>query len=141
VTAPLLALTTGQVSLVSPLATLLVDFALLPLMVAGMLTAILGSLWAPLGNLAGLAVWALGSWMTGWVTWWGSLPWATLATGREVGLGVLVYAAALTIAGLLVTNARLRARLLTGFREAPATALLGAVAFGVLVATVWLYMS
>jgi competence protein ComEC len=78
-TFPLIALLSGQVSLVSPFATLFVDLALLPLMVAGIATALIGALIEPLANITGLIVWACGAWMVWWVRLWATVPWASVS--------------------------------------------------------------
>lgn len=62
-TLPLTALLIGRVSTVSLLATLCIDVALLPLMIMGIVTGIVGALVPPVGVVCGFAVWLFGAWM------------------------------------------------------------------------------
>lgn len=89
VTVPLIMLYTGRISLVSPLATLTTEFALLPLMIAGIVLGIGGPLFAPLGTLLGIIAWPWATWMLTSVQMWASLPAASIETGT-VGAGMLV---------------------------------------------------
>jgi competence protein ComEC len=91
-TFPLLALLTGSVSLVAPLATLSIDFALLPLMVAGIATGIAGSIIPWLGEMLGEVVWLCSAWLLWWTRMWASLPFAALqVTQASPALAVLYY--------------------------------------------------
>lgn len=77
-TLPLLALLWGQVSLVSPLATLTADVALLPLMVTGIATGILGAIAPAAGAALGPVVWLCAQWMLMWVHFWAAPSWAVV---------------------------------------------------------------
>jgi competence protein ComEC len=74
-TLPLSALWTGQVSLVSPLATLAGDLALAPLMITGILTALLGMVgWGALAAIPGTLAWACAAWLIESARLWASVP-------------------------------------------------------------------
>jgi competence protein ComEC len=97
-TFPLIILLTGRLSLVSPLATLTTDFSLLPLMVVGIVTGIVGIFVPPLAAITGLLAWLCGAWMIWGVGWWASLPWASLTLGTVNPLWLLVYYGAISYA-------------------------------------------
>jgi competence protein ComEC len=105
-TAPILVMLTGQVSLVAPVATLFVDAALLPLMVAGSLAGILGWLLPWLAWFAGCASWLFAWWMTAWAAVWAALPFSSVSTGTVEVIWVLCYYAALAGAVALVRRQR-----------------------------------
>lgn len=90
-TAPLILLLTGRVSLVSPLASLTTEFALLPLMIAGIALGVFGAVSAPLGWLLGLATWPWASWMLASVQWWAALPAASLEAGTVGAQWIVPY--------------------------------------------------
>jgi len=90
-TLPITAVNFGQLSLVTPLANLLVVPAVLPLMVGSALTAVIGLLFEPAGQLAGWATWVLATYMIVVVERLGSLPWASIALGRFELLPVVPY--------------------------------------------------
>lgn len=103
VTLPLSALLTGRISLIGPLATLSIDWALLPLMMAGICTVLLYQLTPFLGHAGGLIVWLLGSWMVACVNAWSGIPWAAIDTAGfssawllpcYAGLAALIWLAA-----------------------------------------------
>jgi competence protein ComEC len=73
-TVPLVALLTGRVSLVSLPASMLVEPALLPLMVAGILTGVVGAVAPPLAILFSPFAWFAAAWMLLWVGWFASVP-------------------------------------------------------------------
>ncbi|HUP28306.1 MAG TPA: ComEC/Rec2 family competence protein [Chloroflexia bacterium] len=103
-TLPLAALLTGRVSLVSVGATLTADFVLLPLMITGIITGIAGTLWLPLGQLAGLAVWPFASWMLYAVQLWAALPWASVELhGLNEAYVLAYYAGGVGLTWLLST--------------------------------------
>jgi hypothetical protein len=85
----------GQVSPLSPLATLTSDLALLPLMLSGMFTAIVGMIPVePLTWLGGLVVWLSAGWLLWWVEWWAAIPWAALPVeGFNQAYAVACYGA------------------------------------------------
>lgn len=88
-TAPLIMLYAGRISLISPFASLTTEFALLPLMIAGIALGIGGPLFAPLGTLLGILAWPWATWMLTSVQMWASLPGASIETGA-VGVGMVV---------------------------------------------------
>jgi competence protein ComEC len=90
-TLPLILAYTGQISVVSPAATLSADLALLPLMITGILTGILGSLFAPLAPILGALTWPFAAWLLWWVELWGNLPWAAFDVGRLHVAWVVAY--------------------------------------------------
>jgi len=108
---PLAALLTHQISFVSLPATLTAEISLLPLMITGMAAGILGSLFEPLGQLAGLLVWPFASWLLWMVKWWGSLPWASVELDSVNSSFVALYYLALGIALWSITTiSRMRVR-------------------------------
>lgn len=88
---PLLLLLTGRFSPVSPLATLTTEFALLPLMIAGIATGLLGSIFAPLGAVVGLLAWPWATWMLASVQWWAALPAATVQLPPVAPVWIATY--------------------------------------------------
>ncbi len=93
-TVPLILLLTGQVSVVSPFATLTADIALLPLMITGIAAGVVGALapFAWVAALLGMGVWPFAAWMLWWVQAWAALPWATIQVGDiSVGWVALYY--------------------------------------------------
>ena len=78
---PVLLANFGQVSPVSLLANLVVLPAFPPLMVLGGATALLGTLWAPLGVAAGWLAWVPLAWTIRWVEAFAVLPLASLPAG------------------------------------------------------------
>jgi competence protein ComEC len=108
---PLAALLTHQVSFVSLPATLTAGISLLPLMITGMAAGILGSLFEPLGELAGLLVWPCATWLLWWVELWGSLPWAsTDLESVNSSLVALYYVALGGALWLIPTIGRMRVK-------------------------------
>jgi len=101
---PLAALLTHHVSFVSLPATLTAGISLLPLMINGMAAGILGSLFQPLGQLAGLLVWPCATWLIWWVELWGSLPWASADLESVNSSWVALYYIALGGALWLITT-------------------------------------
>jgi competence protein ComEC len=93
--APMVALVTGWLSLVAPLATLSADFALPPLMIAGIATVILGSAGTAFALLPGLLVWPFAWWLLANSLFWSSLPWAGVDAGALSTTHVLLYYALL----------------------------------------------
>ena len=106
-TLPLVLFYTGKLSVVSLLATLTADIALLPLMLTGIITGIVGSVIPPLAPLFGLAVWPCAAWLLWWVEFWGGLPWASFDVGRISPLLVLGYYLALAWVVWLLARRRL----------------------------------
>jgi competence protein ComEC len=92
-TLPLGILLTRQFALVSPIATLTADISLLPLMVAGISTALVGlvPIMAPLGFVTGAAAWLSASWLLWWVHLWAAMPFASISVGGFLPLYALVY--------------------------------------------------
>jgi hypothetical protein len=80
-------------------------------MITGMAAGILGSLFEPLGQLAGLLVWPFASWLLWMVKWWGSLPWASVELDIVNSSFVALYYLALGIALWSITTiSRMRVR-------------------------------
>lgn len=65
-TAPIIFIYFKQISLISPLANVMVSFTIAPLMVFGFLTAILGAIWYPLGIIPAYFCYGILSYMV-WV--------------------------------------------------------------------------
>ncbi|HET9493294.1 MAG TPA: ComEC/Rec2 family competence protein [Chloroflexia bacterium] len=89
---PLGAMWTGQVSLVSPLATLAGDLALAPLMIAGILTALLDLI--GLGAVAAIpaaAAWASAGWLLESARLWASVPGASVGVDVPPAVAVVYY--------------------------------------------------
>lgn len=90
-TLPITAVNFGQLSLVTPVANLLVVPAVLPLMISAALTAGLGLLFEPLGQLAGWVAWLAAAYMVVAVEQLGRLPWASVSLGKFELLPVVPY--------------------------------------------------
>jgi competence protein ComEC len=93
-TLPLSAMWTAQVSLVSPLATLAGDLALAPLMISGILTALLDGV--GLGAIAALPAavsWASASWLLESARLWASVPGASVSVEVAPAVTIAYYAA------------------------------------------------
>ena len=93
-TLPLSAMWTEQVSLVSPLATLAGDLALAPLMISGILTALLGA--AGLGAIAALPAavsWVSASWLLESARLWSSVPGASVSVEVAPAVTIAYYTA------------------------------------------------
>lgn len=73
-TAPLIFLTFREISLISPVATLLVSFLIAPLMIFGALTTVTGLVWHSLGLLPALICFALLQYMVGVVRLLARIP-------------------------------------------------------------------
>ena len=111
-TLPLGVLFYGQVPFVSPLATLTADLTLLPLMLSGIVTAMLGLLPGDfLAWLGGLAVWLCSAWLLWWVEWWSQFPWATIQVEGFHQVYAVAYYAALFAGVWLFSQARRRDRI------------------------------
>lgn len=121
---PISMLLFGQISPASPFATLTADIALLPLMVAGIATGIVGIIIPQLGYLIGLAAWLCAHWMLFWVQLWAALPGASLDVEPIKPGWALVYYIALGV-GLWLGNNYRSGKLMLNKR---ATALAGATA-------------
>ena len=97
----------GQMSLVGIPATLTADLALLPLMITGIATGIVGAIFPALGPLLGLTVWPWAAWLLMCVEFWGGLPWASVEVGRP---NVLIVAGYYAVLGIVVWYAEERRR-------------------------------
>jgi competence protein ComEC len=124
---PLAALWTGQVSLVSPLATLAGDLALAPLMISGIATALLDAV--GLGALAVIPAtvsWASASWLLESARLWASVPGASVQVEVAPALVVAYYAAlALGLRAVAVRRAGRRLERATVLRAALGLAAIG----------------
>jgi competence protein ComEC len=111
-TLPLGILLSGQFSLISPLATLTADLALLPLMLSGIVTAFIGLLPAisALGAISGAVAWLSASWLLWWVQLWASLPFASVRVEGFVPLYSALYYATLFPAIWLLGDVRRKGR-------------------------------
>jgi competence protein ComEC len=98
---PVIAYHFGTVSLVAPVATLLALPALPLVMVTGLLSAGLGIIALPVGQVFGWVSWVFASYMLGVVSGMASLPFASVAVGT-VDIR-LVWAYYLVVAGVLWT--------------------------------------
>jgi competence protein ComEC len=128
-TLPLSAMWTGQVSLVSPIATLSGDLAMAPLMISGILAALLAL--AGLGTVAALPAavsWASAGWLLESARLWASVPGASVPVSVEPVLALGYYAA--LSACLWVVDMRRAGRKLE-------RAVVMRVALGVLAIGVW----
>jgi competence protein ComEC len=103
-TLPLVALIAGSVSIVSPLATLTADVALLPLMLTGIVAGITGVWVGIVGALFGILTWLSASWLLWWVELWASFPWASIMLGEVEVTWVIVYYALLGLCLWYVNN-------------------------------------
>src|SRR5205085_11722700 len=95
VSLPLVALLTGRISFVSLLASLTVEPALLPLMIAGILTGVVGAVAPPLVGIFLPFAWFFAGWMLLAVAWWASLPWASVQLDTVNPLWAFAYYAAI----------------------------------------------
>jgi competence protein ComEC len=108
-TFPLIAVVSGIVSPISPVATLVVDLALLPLMVSGIATAVIGSFFPALATVIGLFAWACGAWMIFWIKLWTSVPYSYVdLTSIGTGWVPFYYAALGFFLGLRALRTRTR---------------------------------
>ncbi|MCL5961685.1 MAG: DNA internalization-related competence protein ComEC/Rec2 [Chloroflexi bacterium] len=96
-TVPITALNFGQLSLVTPLANLLVEPAVLPLMIGAALTSALGILFEPAGQLVGWITYFVAGYMVVVVEYLGGEPWASVSLGRFGLLPVVPYYLTLAI--------------------------------------------
>jgi competence protein ComEC len=78
-TIPVILFTFGRLSLVAPLANILIGFVIPPLTVVGLLAVTLGFLWLPLGQMAGWVLWVLLSYILFVVELCARLPFASIA--------------------------------------------------------------
>lgn len=132
-TLPLQVLLFTQVSIVSLPATLTAEVALLPLMLSGIATALLGLLaWSIFAWSGGLVVWLSSWWLIGWVEWWAAIPWAAFPVEGFNQIYAIAYYAALFPGVWVFCEARRRDRLAALWPQIRLAAL-GAVA-----AAVWL---
>lgn len=106
-TTPIIALLTGEVSLISPAATLSADAALLPLMVTGIVTGIVGGISQTLASVVGLSVWPFAWWLVASAESWAALPWASVSAETVTTTTAALYY--LSLALLLVLPRRLTA--------------------------------
>jgi competence protein ComEC len=109
-TLPLVVAYSGELSVVSTPATLSADLGLLPIMVTGILTGILGivgSVFPPLISVLGALTWPFTAWLLWWVEFWGGLPWAAFEVGRLHVAWVVVYYVALGLVVWLLDRRRL----------------------------------
>lgn len=95
---PLVVYHFGRLSLVSPLANLLIVPAQPPILIGGMATLIGGLAWRPLGQLLAAVPWLFLTYTTAIVRLTAALPFASVATGRLALPLMLCYYAALVIA-------------------------------------------
>lgn len=101
ITWPLVALLNGHLSLVSPIANLMAEVALLPLMVSGIITAIAGILGPIVAFVPALATWLSASWLLWWVQFWASPDWASVEIQGLNGANMLLYYALLACVVML----------------------------------------
>lgn len=139
-TFPLISLFSENVSLISPLATLTIDFALLPLMTTGIVTGILGALVPGAGALTGPLVWLCGAWMQWWVEFWSALPFAVVDLGGARPAWVVVYYAGIG-ALLWLAAERPRRPALRRLLQAKWAAPLCALCASLWVAALWLLLA
>jgi competence protein ComEC len=87
----------GQFALISPIATLTADVALLPLMLSGIITAFLGLVPALsfLAAASGGVAWLSASWLLWWMQFWASVPFASVAVAGFIPLYAVAYYAVL----------------------------------------------
>jgi competence protein ComEC len=134
-TGPLTILLWGQISLVGVLATLSADLALLPLMVGGICTGVLGSVVPLLGWVSGLLTWLPATWLLWWVQVWASIPWAAIEVQAVQPTWVVIYYCALALALWAVGKANSTGWQVMRDRRRMALACTGAVT-----ALVWLLL-
>ncbi len=77
-TIPLIFFTFHRLSLVSPLTNLLIGWMIQPLTVAGMLTALAGAIWLPLGIIPGWFCWLMLSYVITVIDWTSRIPGASI---------------------------------------------------------------
>ncbi len=106
-TFPLVILLTGRLSLVSPLATLTTELSLLPLMVVGIFTGVVGIFVPPVAAAIGLLTWMSAAWMIWWVGWWAALPMSSLSFDAVNPLWALAYYGAIIYVLALMRHSRL----------------------------------
>jgi competence protein ComEC len=137
---PIVILDTGIASLVSVPASITAQIALLPLMISGILTGLLGLISDQVAALTGYAAWLCASWLLWWVEFWGSLPWAASDIRDTNPLWVSLYYSVLGVALWLMEK---RKRWGSSARMLPATGLLilAAIAVGVWVVLVAMLMA
>jgi hypothetical protein len=127
---PLSALLIGQVSLVSPLATLTADFALAPLMLSGIFTILVGNLGAWAAAIPGLLVWIPSWWLVANAQLWASVPGAGIDASGVTFMHVLLYYGALSAMFVIFSNPERRARV-ARLTPSFSTALLGVAAVAI----------
>ncbi len=109
VTEPLILMYFGQVSLISPLANVLIEPALPLIMLTGAIATIMLLTLRPLGLVAAGACWVFLAFMVYGVEWFASLPFAALQLPPINGWWLLPYYCALT-AILIAIEGRIAAR-------------------------------
>ena len=77
-TIPLIFFTFGKISLVTPLTNLLIGWVITPLTAIGMVTAIAGWIFLPLGYLGGWVSWVFLEYLILMVQWTAKLPFASI---------------------------------------------------------------
>jgi competence protein ComEC len=88
----------GLFSIVAPVATLLIAWALAPVTIAGGLAAVLSLVFLPLGQAIGWVAWLFLSYMLAVIHWLGSLPAAAVNSDSVSPLAVFGYLAAVVLA-------------------------------------------
>lgn len=73
-TVPIIFIYFKQISLISPLANVMVSFTIAPLMVFGFITAIFGAIWYPLGIIPAYFCYGILSYMVWVVKWLSKIP-------------------------------------------------------------------
>jgi len=73
-TAPIIFIYFKQISLISPLANVMVSFTIAPLMVFGFITTIAGTIWHPLGIIPAYFCYGILSYMVWVVEWLSKIP-------------------------------------------------------------------
>jgi competence protein ComEC len=136
-TLPIWASLNASIPLVGLPATMTVDLALLPLMLTGIVTGLLGMVAPPLAALTGLLVWPCAAWMIAWVNLWASLPWASLGVEEASPIWAVSYYA--LVGGLLwLLDPRQRKGLVEVWSRDKSLVALGLVAASVWIMAVWL---
>lgn len=77
-TLPLILYNFHRISLISPLANLLIESSIQPIMVLGFITAIMGWIWRPLGILPALLTWVPLTYLILIVKWLAQIPGASI---------------------------------------------------------------
>jgi hypothetical protein len=134
-TAPVVTLLTGQLSLVSPFATLTADFALPPLMITGILTVIAGAFGSSAAAIPGLLVWPSAWWLVTNAQLWSALPWAALDIGGISVVHVITYYVVLFL-GVLALSYRRRIGAIGQRKPVPYVSL-GIALLAILAVAVW----